>query len=231
MRVLRFLPLLLLFSIPLLAQTTPQAQGDPQAIAVVQAAITALGGAAAIGQTQSWTFQAQMQGPHANANLDYVISTDTDTGKFLLANGKTKPAPLIHSHFIPALVGPILVKQSQDPEFSILYVGPSTLDSKPVTVVVFAVGPTRLPAQIWSFDATNLPVRVDFRSPAEIGARESFPFVVVLSDYRSVSGISYPFRIVSLLPGGPPQIVALQSVVASTTVPRNEFNGPGGDLR
>ena len=132
---------------------------------------------------------------------------------------------------MPALVGRVLLKQSQDPEFSILYAGSSTVASGPVTVVVFAVGPTRLPAQIWSFDATNLPVRVDFKQPAEIGARESFPVVVALSDYQSVAGISYPFRIVSLLPGKPPQIIALRSAAASATVPPNDFNGPGGDLQ
>jgi hypothetical protein len=228
MRVLRLLPLILMFSLPLPAQYSPQS--DPQAVAVVQAAITALGGTSAIGQAQSWTFQAQMQGPHANGNVEYRISTHTDTGK-ILAKGKAKPAPLIHSHFIPALVGRLLLKQSQDPRLSILYAGTSTLDSKPVNVVVFVVGPTRFPAQIWSFDATNLPVQVDFRQSAEIGARESFPFVVSLSDYQSVSGIFYPFRIVSLLPGRPPQIIALRSVAADASVPPNDFNGPGGDLQ
>jgi hypothetical protein len=231
MRVLRLLPFVVLFSIPLFAQNTTSAQRDPQAIAVVQAAMTALGGATAIGQAQSWTFQAQMQGPYANGNIEYKISTHTDTGRFRLANGQTKPAPPIRSHFIPALVGPILLKQSQDPEFSILYAGTSTLASGPVTVVVFAIGPTRLPAQIWFFDAANRPVQVDFRVPAQIGARESFPFLTALSDYRSVSGVSYPFQIVSVVPGKPPEIVALQSVATSATVPPNDFNGPGGDLQ
>jgi hypothetical protein len=231
MRVLQVLPLVLLFCVPVLAQTITSAQGDPQAIAVVQAAITALGGATAIGQSQSWTFQAQMQGPHANGNVGYMISTDTDSGKFVVANGKTKPAPPISSHFIPALVGAILLKQSQDPKFSILYAGTSTLASGQVTVVVFAIGPTRLPAQIWSFDATNRPVQVDFRVPAQIGARKSFPFLIALSDYRSVSGIFYPFQIVSVVPGKPPEIIALQSLAAATTVPHNDFNGRGGDLQ
>jgi hypothetical protein len=230
MRALRLLPFVILFSIPLPAQTT-SAQGDPQAIAVVQAAITALGGATAIGQAQSWTFQAQVQGPHANGNVEYRISTHTDTGKFVLANGKTKPAPPIRSHFVPALVGSILLKESQDPQFSILYAGTSTLASGPVTIVVFAVGPTKLPGQIWFFDAANLPIQVDFKQPAEIGARESFPVVVMLSNYQPVSGVFYPFRIVSILAGRPPQIIALRSVAGDATVPPNDFNGPGGDLQ
>jgi len=226
---------LLLLVVPVWAQQATQSSaqpaGDPQAVAVVQAAITALGGATAIGQAQSWTFKAQTQGPHSNANVDYVISTDTDTGKVVRRDGTMKPAPPIHSHFVPALVGAILLRESLDPDFSMQYAGLSTQDSKPVTVIVFTFGPAKLPAQIWTFDATNLPVMIDFRSSAQIGARASFPFVVALSDYRVVSGVMYPFQITSFLPGRPPQIVSVHSIAASATAPTNDFNGPAGDLR
>jgi hypothetical protein len=231
MRVVRLLSLLLLCSVPVLAQTTTSVQGDPQAIAIVQASITALGGATAIGQAHSWTFRAQSQGSHANGQVEYVISTHTDTGNFVLANGKTELAPRIHSHFVPALVGAILLKESQDPQFSILYAGTSIIGSKPVSVVVFASSLTKLPAQIWCFDATAMPVQVDFRLPAQIGARESFPIVVALSDYRAVSGVLHPFSITSFLPGKPPEILTLSSVAPASASPPNDFNGPGGDLR
>jgi len=160
-----------------------------------------------------------------------MISTHTDTGKLIRPDGTTRRAPAIHSHFVPALVGAILLKESQDPEFSMQYGGLSTQDSKPATVIVITVGPTKFPAQIWTFDAANLPVQIDFRLPAEIGARESFPIVVAVSDYRPVSGVLYPFQIVSFLQARPPEIVTLQSVNASATAPPNDFNGPGGDLR
>jgi hypothetical protein len=208
----------------------PQPASDPQAVAVVQAAIAALGGATAIGQPQSWTFQAQMRGAHANGSVEYVMSTHTDTGTLVRPDGTTRPAPAVHSHFVPALVGAILLKESRDTEFSVHYGGLSTLDSKPVSVIVFTVGREGFPAQIWYFDAANLPVQVDFRSPAEIGARQSFPLVVVLSDYRPVSGVLYPFRIVSFLPGKPPEIVMVQSVTTNAIAELNEFNGTAGDL-
>lgn len=240
---MRLVPFGLILSVLLFAIPSPAKQGsqqpspaqvasDPQAVAVVQTAITALGGATAISQAETWTFRADMQGPHANGDVNYAISTDTDTGKVMRKDGTMKPAPLIHSHFVPALVGAILLKESQDSTFTIQYGGTSTLDSKPVTVITFftAVGTVILPAQIWSFDAANLPVRVDFRFPAEIGGRRSFPGMVALADYRSVSGVLYPFRIVSRLPGWLPQIILLQSVAASTVASPNEFNGPGGDL-
>ena len=214
------------------SQATTQPASDPQAVAVVQAAITALGGATAIGQAQSWTFQAQMQGQHANGMASYMVSRDTDTGKVMGKDGTMKRAPLIHSHFVPALVGAILLKESQDSAFTIQYGGTSTVDSRPVTTIIFAFPDgSKFPAQIWSFDASNLPVLIDFRLPAEIGARRSFPFVVALSDYRAVSGVMYPFQISSFVPGKSPQIVSVQALAASATAPTSEFNGPGGDLR
>jgi hypothetical protein len=211
--------------------STSQPASDPQAVAVVQAAITALGGAAAIGQAQSWTFHAKTQGPHSNGEVDYMISTDNDTGKVMRRDGTMKPAPPIHSHIVPALVGAILLKESQDPEFSMQYGGTSIVDSKPVTNIIFAIGPTKFPAQIWTFDAANLAVQIDFRLPAEIGARQSFPLTVALSDYRPVSGVLYPFQIVTFWPGKPPEIATLQSVNANAAAPPNDFNGPAGDLQ
>ena len=209
-----------------------QPASDPQAVAVVQAAITALGGATAIGQAQSWTFQAQTEGPHSNGSLEYVISTHIDTGKRLHRDGNMKPAPLIHSHFVPALVGAILLKESQDPAFALEYGGTSTIDSKTFTKITFNFADaSKFPAQVWTFDATNLPVLIDFRASAEIGARQSFPVQVALSDYQAVSRVLYPFRITTFLPGKPPQIVVVQSIDASSAVPINEFNGPAGDLQ
>jgi hypothetical protein len=218
---------------PTSQQASPiQLSSDPQAVAVVQAAITALGGATAISQAQSWTFQAVTQGPHSNGNVDYVISTDTDTGMRAGPNGTMRAAPLIHSHFVPALVAAILLKQFQDPTLTIQFGGTSTTDSKPVTTIIFnlTVEP-RFPAQIWIFDATNLPVMVDFRAQATIGARASFPFGVALSDYRQVSGVMYPFQIMALVPGKPPQVITVQNLASNATAATNEFNGSGGDLR
>jgi hypothetical protein len=224
---------ILLLSVPVWARQAPQSapQSDPQALAVVQAAITALGGATALAQAQSWTFQAQMQGSRANGSVEYVMSTDTDTGKFVRPDGTTRPAHAIHSLFVPALVGSILLKETKDPEFSLHYVGLSTVDSKPVTIIVFTIEPDGFPAQIWSFDASNLPVWVDFRSPAEIGARQSLYGEVALSDYRPVSGVLYPFRMISIVSGKPPEIVTLQLVAPAAGAPPNMFNGPAGDLR
>jgi hypothetical protein len=238
MRTARFAWLLvfLFLAIPSWGKQAPQQAApsqpasDPQAVAVVQAAISALGGATAIGQSQSWTFQAQMQGSQANGNVEYVMSTATDTGTLVRPDGTKVPAPAIRSLFVPALAGAVLLKESQNPEFSLHYGGQSTLDSKLVSIIVFSAGPIPFPSQIWYFDAANLPVQIDFRLPAEIGARQSFYGSVALSDYRQASGVLHPFRMVTFPQGKPPQIVTVQSVNTSATASPNEYNGPGGDL-
>ena len=177
--------------------TSGQSPSDPQAVAVVRAAITALGGATAISQAQSWKFQAQMRGPHANDAVSYSMSTDVDTGKVVAADGSMRADRPTHSHFLPALVAAVLLRESQDPNFTFFYEGAATGNSQATTVirVMFSSGSTRFPAQFWCFDSTNLPTQIDFRLPAEIGARQSFRGIDVLSDYRSVSGVLYPFRI------------------------------------
>ena len=214
----------------LFSQASPsQPASDPQAVAVVQAAITALGGATAISQAQSWTFQAQMQGAFENDIASYVMSTDTDTGHFLLANGVTASSPMTRSHFVPALAGLILLNQSQDLQFTIKYGGVSTLDSKAVTVITFEVGPDKVPGQTWFFDAANLPVQIRFQFPAEVGIRKSVFGTVALSDYKSVSGVLYPTKIVEFSHLVVPEVITLQSVTVSTTASPNESNPSAAD--
>jgi hypothetical protein len=243
MRFARFglLPFFFLFNISVWAQQPASSQqaasaqpaSDPQAVAVVQAAITALGGAVAIGQAQSWTFQGRMFGAFGNENVSYAISTDADTGTLVFPDGTTKPAPKPQSYFLPALAASILLRQFQDPAFTMRSGGTTTMDSKPVTIVIFdfQAGTVQFPAQVWVFDASNLPVRVDFRLPTEIGAKRSIHGTVLLSDFHLVSGVLYPFTMVEMLPAAPTEVVTIHSVSSTVSAPKNEANAMGGDSR
>src|SRR5947209_4529857 len=119
------LPLLgsiFLFSISAFAQqtTTTTAASDPQAVAVVQAAIMAMGGATAISPFQSWTFQAHAEGRVANGTISEGLAVSVPQNSSLPAGTTAKAPPpwaRPRSLFLPALVGAILVKQSQDPSF------------------------------------------------------------------------------------------------------------------
>jgi hypothetical protein len=209
MRVLRLLFCLL--PIPLLAQTTPQAQRAPQAIAVVEAAITALGGATAIGQIQTWTFQAQTQGPIDNGTVTEMIPLQIPN---VAINGSAVRPQFAHSPFVPVLLAPVLLKMSQDQTQSIQYGGTVSLGAQNATLVVVLDANSVL--QRWFFDARGLPARVDIRAPIQVGQFQSFSGIVDFSDYRSISGVQYPFQVVERIDSKPfVQTITLQSVTAN----------------
>jgi hypothetical protein len=194
--------------------STPQPASDPQAVAVVQAAITALGGATAIGQSQTWDFQGQLDGPMESGNKDETIKFQL-VNSMIVVNGVSRRAPRIASPslFLPVLVGPLLLQESQDSNYVMHFDGPSTLASNPVTVIRLISTDSRSLAQIWAFDAaTGLPDRVYFELPAQIGQSESFRATVDLSNWRTVSGVQYPFTVLTYMEGIPRQTLSLQSI-------------------
>jgi hypothetical protein len=218
MRVLRLLLFVFVFSVPLLAQkatTATPAPRDPQALAVVQAAITALGGTTAIGQANSWNLQGTVQGPAGAIARNEVI--DRQSGPTTVAvNGVTKPSPklMASSLFLPSLVGAVLAQEFQDPKVGMEYRGTSTLGSEAVTSVTFSrMNSIFAIAQVWIFsNKTSLPVRVLFRVPAHIGQTSSFSGVVDLSDYRPFLGGLYAFSLVTRRENRPTETITLQSV-------------------
>jgi hypothetical protein len=130
------------------------------------------------------------------------------------------------------LAATILLQESQDSYFEIHFDGSSTLASKPVNVVKFLATSSHALAQIWVFDAaTSLPARVFFESPAQIGQTKSFRALVDLSDYRAVSGVLYPFSVVTYVEGRLPEILNLQSLAPSAiTSPTQMGPATGGVL-
>jgi hypothetical protein len=210
--------------------TSAQTASDPLAVAVVQAAITALGGAMAIGQSQAWDFQGVSDGPLDSGNKTETISPQVPNTP-IVVNGVSSPAPrfVSSSLFLPVLAGAILLQESQDSYFEMHFDEASTLASKPVKVVKFLVTSSQAIAQIWVFDAaTGLPARVYFESPAQIGQTKSFRALVDLSDYRVVSGALYPFSIATFMEGKLPETLTLQSLTTSTTISTTQITPATG---
>jgi hypothetical protein len=114
------------------------------------------------------------------------------------------------------------------------YKGPTTVNSTQCILVTFSISipsGTSLVVQSWFFDAaTNLPLRVEFRLPAEVGSSMSPTGIIDVADYHSVSGIMYPFFIGVLAQGNLPEIIAIQSVTPGLSAPLPEFNSSAGDV-
>jgi hypothetical protein len=203
----------------------PVPSSDPQAVTVIQAAITALGGATTIGQAKNWTVQGALQGVvNSGASTD-MISTSMATVTNIAGTTST---PLRHiastSLLMPTLVGAILLKESQDPYYVMRYGGTATLGSQPVTQIIFARARTAFGmAQVWFFDSkTGLPAQIEFNLAAEIGQMRSPLGIVILSNYQPVSGVLYPFDILARIPGSPlPETITVSSVGASATESSN----------
>jgi hypothetical protein len=211
---------LLLLSVPGWAQqttgtqTSPQPASDPQAVAVVQAAITALGGTTAIGQSQAWQFQGQLDGPIESGSKTETIKLRI-LSPTVVVRGITRLAPkhLGPSLFLPILAGAVLLQQAQDSNYEIRLDSPSTLAGRPVNTIKFVYATSGTLAQVWTFDATtNLPVRILFESSAVVAQTQSIRGVVELSNYTTTSGVQYPSTVVTRMEGSSPETLQLQSV-------------------
>lgn len=207
--------------------------GDAQALAVVQAALTALGGQNGISSLRTWTVQASMQGSQSGSNINYSIGWDSPPGMETVTVGgrtRTRRARMIRSYFVPVMVGSILLKELQDSHFSIRYGGPVSLGSVSTEAVILSVKTSPLSEQVWLFDATtHLPDRVDFRLPAVIGSVMSFEGPVDLGDYRSIDGVLHPFSIKTRVPWNLPVVITLTSLVPSATSTTNTAHAEAGD--
>jgi hypothetical protein len=202
-------------------RSTP-APSDPQAVAIVQQAIAALGGSAAIGQAQTWKFQGRMDGQRKNEHAKGVLTTIIP--EFAKAPDRKTPPPWAtpRSVFIPALAGLILLKQSTDATYSVQQ------NDKDGIVFMRVYEGKSWPTQRWHFDpTTKLPTKIEFIGTPRIGIVHGFPGTVTLTDYRSVGGVLYPFQIVmSQRRQNIEQKIELMAVIPGVDAPsRNDYVG------
>jgi hypothetical protein len=229
---------------------------DAQALDVVQRALTAMGGPA-IAAIQDTTIQAQsdasaepqsisgmmtwkmagaefrIDGPGPNGTASVL----TGHGKPTATNGTTKALPtyVTQALFVPVAIASVLAQELANPMMSLRFKDNETLGTESVTVVTTALemdypGNVVTP-QTWYFDAsTGLPVRVEFRSPDIRQAVNFIPSAVDLSNYKTVSGVAYPFTVVSSVDGKTQVVFTVQSVVVNSGIGSSEFDNPGGAL-
>jgi hypothetical protein len=227
---------------------------DPQAIAAVEAAIAAFGSSAA---AQSLRVQALVKTPDANGNItastvvwemagpEFRIAWSDGSSTSVIVTGHGNPTASADGHssvvpkhvvqamFIPAFAGAILAREFQNPNYSLQYLGAETVDGTPCTAVrtLLSMDPISeaLTDQIWYFsNATNLPIRVTYRSPADQTPLLSRPATVDLSNFTSVSGGLYPLNIIVSGPGNQVSTVTLQSASTNPSIPPTDFDVAAG---
>jgi uncharacterized cupin superfamily protein len=232
-----------------------QPSRDSQAVAAVQTAITSLGGDTAISQIHDFKAQGQAQGAKGSQGMSGTITWEKSGGEFRveLANNGTSSVlvsgrgritsvmgeknnaladHVVKTYFNPELVSTELRDAFQNSNCSIRYHGQSSLNGKPVSVVWTAwvpAGATYIVGRMWYFDvATGLPVKVEYGVPAAQTTAVWFQASVLLSDWRPINGVQYPFNIASSVQGRPFQTIALQSVNSNATISASDFDAPLG---
>lgn len=260
-RLCLLLSFLLLSGLAWSQQTQPAVTSPPrdaQAIAAVQRAIDALGGATAISQIQTWQAQAKTQtvtpaGNTVNGTLslemsgaEFRMAFTTPEISWSLVTGHGSPAVVnasgtirsIPSHvmrarFIPSLAAAILLRELNNPNYWIAASQSVTLASGPASVVVTGLVPADIGAAVtpqkWYFDtASGLPVRVEYRIPSEGSPLATVMGAFDLSNYQSVAGILYPFHIIGYVMDEQVQTIDLTSVNENAPIAPSDFDAPAG---
>src|SRR6266699_2495549 len=158
-----------------------------------------------------------MKRPIATGDMSQTITFATPTpAGTTVKDPRTPPSRVaVSSLFLPAVLGAILLNETQDQTLFMRSEGTTTFGSATVTVVTVTM--TRnayYDAQRWHFDsATGLPALVVFRLRSWIGLADGFVGMVELSDFRPVRGVVYPFHLEIRVDGWvETQVVDIQSL-------------------
>jgi hypothetical protein len=196
---------------------------DPQAIAVLQSAITALGGTSAVAAITDATVVGTEQdvsnpgGPAAtftwqSAGSEFRFTTQNSNGPYIALSGHGTPAQQKQGNWLPwpyhvartcqpfYLPAVALYAELQDPNHTLTYVGPVTVNgNSAIKIHTFdasdKVGPLVTP-QDWYFDPVSfLPLRVDYLFPYQDDANHASPLSMGFANYQNVGGILVPYQL------------------------------------
>jgi hypothetical protein len=253
MRVASLVVCALLFLQPQSPQPAAPIQVDPQAVAIVRQAITALAktpptdstasGIVTVVEgstTQSGTIQILTRGA---AQTSETITLPDGQRSVVYSNGNAKEVSANGATAPP--LERILTDQSPDFPLSLLlsiqnnsdeayrYVGQEILDGTSAQhVQVWNTFSSRPPMQklasfstrdIW-FDAlSGLPLKVAYSRRTGGGSAPAFPVEVSFSSYTNVNGVSYPFQITKSFNGTAWQTITIQNVTFNTGLTDAQF--------
>lgn len=225
---------------------------DPAAVADLQKAVTAFGGADAIAQLNDLTVSGSiMPSPDSRissgtftweaAGFEFRSQTDGPAGHRVLVTGHGRPAYAeadgthqIPAHLAPTLLpihmpGAILLRYLNDPLASVEFVDDQSAESTPGiqvrTSFAFDKHGIVAPPIEWTLDPqTFLPVQIKYSVIANAHPRIQWTNVVLLSDYRRQAGVMIPFHFVTITNGSPEGTFQVYSASANSRMPQSNFD-------
>lgn len=244
--------LVLLTARPALCQTSTAPIRDPQAVALVQKAIAAMGtvpsdstatGAIQVvegSSSQAGTIEILTRGMNATSE---TISLPSGQRTVVYSNGSAKET--VGSQSVIASFEAVLTDQASDfplpllsslvanPDVAIHYVATETLNGTSAHHIQmwnsFASRPhlQSLAAfserDIWLDSTSGLPLKIAYSRRTAGGTAPAIPMVVEFSNYRNAGGILFPFQIEKSCNGTLWQTIDIQNVSFNTGLTDAQF--------
>lgn len=233
-------------------QSTTSAPRDANAVALLSSSVTTLGGTGSYSATNGIIARGNLtaaaggiSGPvlWENAGSEFRYERPGPSGSIIFVSGHGNPAiadsgkvqrnigHLAMVNFPWHLTSIVLASELSNAKVQVAALQQVTLDG----VSAFKVSlndqsdsiTSVICKQDWYFDpATLRPTRVDFLAAEVHNALDNARMTVLFSDYRSVSGLQIPFRIVTLFEDRQISDVALTSVQVNASFPTTDFDAP-----
>lgn len=222
--------------------TAPSPRRDPQALAVLQSSVAAMGNTLPADSTATGnvtitagsetsqgtvriltrgTNQTSIQFQTTNVNWSVIYSSG-QASRVDTTGTSVLPMELAASSQCLYFPLPFLSGLLNNSDFSLQYVGQESLDSSQANHIrvqnTYASSPSLqflsdfTTADIWLHASTALPVRISSTRRSGGGSSPKIPISVSYSNYQKVSGVQYPFTVQEYFTGTLWAITSIQSV-------------------
>lgn len=245
--------LILVTTSPALCQTSTVPTRDPQAVAVVQKALSAMGtiptDSTATGSVQivegstseAGTIQIETLGTSSTnetislpSGQRIIIYSYGEAKETAMGNAVTSPLETVVTDQCADFPLPLLSSLYASADVAIHYIGAETLNGESVQHVemwnTFATKPRILQKlaaysmrDVWFDSSTGLPVKIAYSRRTGGGAMPAIPVEVYFSSWKPVNGGLYPFQINKSYDGTPWQTITINSVAFNTGLTADQF--------
>lgn len=224
---------------------------DPQAIAVLQQSVVAMGASAPSDSTATGTITTvagsltekgtitvltrgmdqtseQVQTPHGSR----IIYSRGQASEASATTSSPRPYELSLSSQSPDFPLPLLLAMN-NPDTAYKYIGLETLNGASVHHIQIWNSYASTPGlqslssftvrDIWLDAGSYLPQRYSYVQRVAGGSEPGIGVDIFYSDYRNVSGVFYPFSILKSFNGTPSATITIQTVVFNTGLTDSNF--------
>lgn len=224
---------------------------DPDAVLAIRQAIMAMGGEGTVALIRDAVTQGEFEEEWAGSTIKctfiwknagkefrYETTRNGETQVFVSDGGNPRVRAGGNTtrlnghttmyHIPPHLAAWALLDRLRAGRMSVALLEPTSASGKQVIrVLVHEKGDAvveKISNQVWSFDATTgLPLQVEYELPDDTNANRTVSVRDEFSDFRNISGVVVPFRIVSRVGMTRPKTIRITAVTLNAGIGANDF--------